>query len=388
MNDEIRVRVIGPKDRPYYQLRAFRGRRCIKTKSTTIENTGRKREKTAADREAAVWEDELRSGRYQDPSKITWSDFEDAYLDAMEADDKAQNTLNVIHTTFNFVETILHPNYLRDVTAERLNHWKKELGRRRSQDTVGIYSRHLKAALRWAAKNELMPESPKLRTPKSSGRKGDPVTREEHAAILADTEGVIQLPYVDAWRFFLRGLWYSGLRVGEALELSWEPLDPVAVIARPGEEPVLRFQPKGHKARRAETVPIAPDFADMLLAVPEDQREGKVFQPQHRDQPVHPKRVAEQFRLITEKAGVPHVHLHDYRRAFGTRMVMEDQVTVFELMKLMRHRDIKTTLKYYLHLDAQAITGNIRRRRAEKQGQSGAKCGATAEGNGELLRVL
>ncbi len=387
MSDEIRVRVIGPKDRPCYQLRAFRGRRCIKTKSTTIENTGRKREKTAADREAAVWEDELRSGRYQDPSKITWEEFEDAYLDAMEADGKAKKTLQLIHTTFQFAHDILHPNYLRDVTTERLNHWKKELGKGRSQTTVGIYSRHLRAALRWAADNELMPEAPKIKVPKSSGSKGDPVTHEEHGAILAHVEGVVQPSYVDAWRFFLRGLWYSGLRVGEALSLSWEPLNPVAVIARPGEEPVLRFQPKGHKARRAETTPIAPDFADMLLAVPEDRREGKVFRPWHGAQSIGVNRVGVLFRRITEEAGVPHVNLHDYRRAFGTRMVMEEEVTVFELMKLMRHRDIKTTLKFYLHLDAQAITGNLRRRRAEKRGESGNKVGNKAAENGVFLGV-
>ena len=125
----------------------------------------------------------------------------------------------------------------------------------------------------------------------------------------------------------------------------------------------------------------------MLLGVAEDRRDGNVFCPQHRDQPVHPKRVAEQFRAITWKAGVPHVHLHDYRRAFGTRMVMEDQVTVFELMKLMRHRDIKTTLKYYLHLDTQSITGNIRRRKAEERGESGNRSGNTATETGALLPV-
>ena len=85
---------------------------------------------------------------------------------------------------------------------------------------------------------------------------------------------------------------------------------------------------------------------------------------------------------------MPHVHLHDYRRAFGTRMVMGEEVTVFELMKLMRHRDIKTTLKFYLHLDAQTITGNIRRRRTEKRGQSGNKAGNKAAENGDLLPVL
>ena len=222
MNDEIRVRVIGPKDRPCYQLRAFRGRRCIKTKSTTIENTGRKRERTAADREAAVWEDELRSGRYQDPSKITWAEFEDAYLDAMEADGKTASTTRLNHTTFKFVRDILHPNYLRDVTTERLNQWKKELSKGRSHGTVGIYSRHLKAALRWAAENELIPEAPRLKTPKSAGRKGDPVTPEEHGAILAHVEAVIQPLHVDAWRFFLRGLWYfrATLRRGPGAKLG------------------------------------------------------------------------------------------------------------------------------------------------------------------------
>ena len=56
------------------------------------------------------------------------------------------------------------------------------------------------------------------------------------------------------------------------------------------------------------------------------------------------------------------------------------RIMVFELMKPMRHRNIKTTLKYYLHLDAQAVTGNIRRRRVERRGESGAGCGATATG--------
>ena len=150
MSDGIRVRKLGPKDRPFYQLRAFRGRRVIKTKTTNIENTGRKRERVAADRAAAVWEDELKAGRYQDPSKVTWAEFEDAYLDAMEADDKAAGTIDVIHTTFRHVQAILHPDYLRDLTTERLNHWKKELGKGRSQGTVGKYSRHLKASLYWA----------------------------------------------------------------------------------------------------------------------------------------------------------------------------------------------------------------------------------------------
>ena len=45
------------------------------TKSTGIERASRKRERTEAERVAAKWEAELREGRYQDTSKITWSEF-------------------------------------------------------------------------------------------------------------------------------------------------------------------------------------------------------------------------------------------------------------------------------------------------------------------------
>ncbi|MHC4407032.1 MAG: tyrosine-type recombinase/integrase [Planctomycetota bacterium] len=52
--------------------------------------------------------------------------------------------------------------------------------------------------------------------------------------------------------------------------------------------------------------------------------------------------------------------MHDFRRAFGTRWARAG-CPVFHLMKLMRHRNIATTQKFYLHLDAQHITGDLRR---------------------------
>ena len=387
MTDEIRVRVIGPKDRPFYQLRAFRGRRCIKTKTTAIENTGRAREKRLADQEAGKWQAELNEGRYLEPSKITWEQFKDAYLDYMEAEGKAANTLRNIHSTFNLIRDTIAPSYLRDVNADAVGRFKKAISKGRADSTVATTMSATKAMLNWAVEEGLATEAPKIRVVRTDELKGAPVSPEEHAAILAHVEGTIPSPDVDAWRFFLRGLWHSGLRPSEALSLSWEPTDPVAVVMRPGEEPVLRFRPTGHKGRRAETTPVSPDFADMLLAVPEDQREGRVFSPNNGGGQIGEQRVRILFRAITVAAGVEHVELRGYRRAFGTRMAMEEETTVFELMKLMRHREIKTTLRYYIHLDAQAITGNLRRRRTTKRGGSDNEVGDILSENREIPGV-
>jgi hypothetical protein len=71
--DTIKVTVVEFGDRKHYQMqyRDPNTRRKV-TRSTEVERTGNKKERTAAERAAAKWEDELREGRYQPPSRISW----------------------------------------------------------------------------------------------------------------------------------------------------------------------------------------------------------------------------------------------------------------------------------------------------------------------------
>ncbi len=69
-NDEIRVTVCKYPDRENLVLRyvnPITGKQKTKTAGTTDESK--------AIGAAAVWEDELRSGRYVSTSKMTWTDF-------------------------------------------------------------------------------------------------------------------------------------------------------------------------------------------------------------------------------------------------------------------------------------------------------------------------
>jgi integrase len=190
--------------------------------------------------------------------------------------------------------------------------------------------------------------------------KGRPIVLEEHERMLAAVAKVVPAADVALWRRFLDGLWWSGLRLSEALALSWDTSEPLAVVMQPGYHPALRFTLGSQKARRAELSACAPEFAEMLEAVPEADRRGPVFPlPTHS---VHWSgniigAVGKKAKVIVDDATGKTATAHDYRRAFGTRW--SKRIMPPALKRLMRHRDINTTLTYYVDQDAEDIAADL-----------------------------
>ena len=139
---------------------------------------------------------------------------------------------------------------------------------------------HLKASLNWAKEQDLLLEVPKIRMPEGSSKgrmKGRPITAEEFERLLSKTESVVGKEQADCWRFLLRGLWWSGLRVGEALKLSWTD-ERELVIDLSGKRPMFRIRAEAEKGRKDRILPMTPEFAHQLAEVPNRQREGLVFE--------------------------------------------------------------------------------------------------------------
>jgi len=203
-----------------------------------------------------------------------------------------------------------------------------------------------------------IPSAPKVRVPKGEKVKGRPITGEEFDRMLLAARKI--RPHdAPAWQRFLDGLWWSGLRLSEALRLSWDSSAPVAVIMQPGYHPALRFMLGSQKAKRSELVPCAPEFAELLEATPEAERHGRVFPI-----PLSLDQTGRTVSAIGKKAGVvvdestkKPATAHDYRRAFGTRW--SKRVMPAVLRRLMRHKDISTTLKYYVDQDAEDIAADL-----------------------------
>lgn len=383
MNGEIRVKFVAYSNRPYYLLQyrdPFDGKK--KTVCSKIPRTGKKREKDLAAKAAGRLEAELREGRYLPASHVTWAVFKERYTLEI-CDQRAANTAGKVATVFKLIDQHFKLKRVSDLNEARIAEWINRLGDEtdaagrlvRTPATIASHLRHLRAILNWARRRKYIREVPSFDMPRMvKEMKGRPITAEEHERMLAKVE-VALTPEVEedapppvapdaadvaAWKRFLTGLWASGLRLGEAMVLSWEPGAPVSVVMQHGKKPALHFRPHGQKARRQELTPVAPEFGAMLEAVPEAERTGLVFRL-----PI--KTVWTASKVITTigaKAGVvvdsetgKTASAHDYRRAFATRWAR--RVMPATLKRMMRHRDIATTMAYYVDQDVEEISADL-----------------------------
>jgi integrase len=181
---------------------------------------------------------------------------------------------------------------------------------------------------------------------------------------------------VASWQFYLTGLWLSGLRLTESLELFWDREDRLCIELKT-RRPMLRISAEWEKGNRDRLLPITPDFAEYLLATAEADRHGPVFRPLlPSGSRADAAKAGRMISLIGEKARViVHTHpktgkvkwasAHDLRRSFGTRWARK--VTTAVLQKLMRHESISTTMGYYVDLDAEELAEDLYEKYGQKQ---------------------
>ena len=217
-----------------------------------------------------------------------------------------------------------------------------------------------------------MPKFPNLKQPhKTKAMRGRVVTAEEFGRMLKAVDTLPECQHVPV-RFLLRGLWLSGLRLGEVSSLSWDPWGEGIRVDISGEFVVAMIDAEDEKGGRDREYPVTPDFEEFLLSVPEDEREAHVFNPEsysgvcHRLDTVSKAIVklgtvagvkVDQNSKRDRKTGkmktVPvFASAHDLRRAFGYRWAR--RVMPMVLKELMRHEIVTTT---------ENTTSEFRRRR-------------------------
>ena len=341
------------------------------------------RNRRQAERAAAGLEKDLADGKAAYSPRMAWSDFALRYTEA-ELPGKSENTRQQVETVFNHLERIVNPKRLGDVDEAGLLTWQQTLraeGKREA--TIASYRSHLRAILAWAVRQKYLsrlpafPDKPKVAKGESPA-KGRAVTKEEAERMLQATARVVGKPAARSWRRLLIGLWWSGLRLGEALALEWyAPGARGFCVDLSGRRPMFIISGEAEKANRNRLLPLAPEFARFLEKTPEAEREGKVFKlvspAGSRGAYAHcldavsrtivrigeraGVKVAEKARF-DRKAGKPvekvkFASAHDFRRSFCLRWAL--RVPPLVLKELARHESVSTTEKYYIGQNSEAM---------------------------------
>ena len=153
--------------------------------------------------------------------------------------------------------------------------------------------------LRWAKRQGFLSKLPTIEMPKKQkGMRGRPITTEEFERMLVTTPKAVGELAADSFRFYLRGLWTSGLRLEESLALRWDDGPGAIVVELGGRHPMLRIPAESEKGN------VVKEFAST----------------------------------------------HDLRRSFGFRWSRRVMPTI--LRELMRHETIETTMQYYVGINA------------------------------------
>lgn len=272
-------------------------------------------------------------------------------------------------TAFNHLEKLINPAKLSSLTDSVLSAFQAKLRDTEIQETsIASYLRQIRAALSWAVSMGYLHKRPKIHMPKRArGRtlmRGRPISHEEFKKML-DAVPAIRPHDTTAWKHYLEGLWLSGLRLEESTVLSWDEASSIWIDLG-GRHPQLRIYAEAEKGHQDRKLPIAPDFAEFLAKTPEDQRSGLVFKLDglQTAKPITPKRVGriistigKQAQVVVDKQADRYATAHDLRRSFATRWA--SKLKPVTLQRLMRHKSIETTLKYYVDQDADEIADEL-----------------------------
>jgi integrase len=363
--------------------------------------TGKPREQTAgtskhrdAERRAGLLAEDIEAGVVH--GRIAWRTFRHRYESEKFAVSRPKS-LAAWKTAANQLESICDPPGLEHVDSALLSQFAAKLhAAGKSPATIAAYLREIRTAVNWAA--HIFPgyQPPRVKLPRIGKRqlsRGRPITMEEFERMLKKTKKVVGEKYRNSWRWLMRGLFLSGLRLGEALRLTWDDPDGLHVHGIDRRRPMLCIHVEDEKGKQDRLLPITPDFADLLRLVPAIRRTGHVFNPRLTKGRVRSTSTASRIiSAIGKKTGVKvstrrkrdengeiitvpkFASAQDFRRTFGSRWA--PKVMPIILKELMRHESIETTLNYYVGLNAERTANEAW---SAFESQTGAQIGDTPQ---------
>jgi integrase len=343
---------VWPRERPFsWAVRWFGsdGKRFSKSFKTRKE----------AERFAETKQAEVREGKGDRPRAVALGEFSQMYLDLRG--DLAPSTRIEYERTLRFLNEFLGRRMIvskiTSLDARRFLAWYREREHRDrtpAPATVNKVLRECKRIFREAIACSLIRENPfhEMRQEKVGQRSWQYVSP-------ARCRMLIEVSPSLRWQGLITLGYCCGLRLGEALNLTWSDVDfersEVRVVRKDASEHRAAWTPKDKDMRILPLPTLAVNvLAELQLAAADGQEyvfvNGKG--PAKGDR-VKPQNIWRDFQTIREKAGLPKCSFHDLRKSYCTNLA--NAVPLHVVQELAGHADIRTTRKHYLKVRDEQI---------------------------------
>lgn len=336
-----------------------------KRRQRTVTVRGTKRQ---AEAELARLTNEIATGAFVEPTKMTVSVFLERWLSDYAEIKVSAKTLEryqeivrrhlvVALGPLRLVD--LRPLHIQEYYAAALRSGRVDGRGGLSAQTVLHHHRVLREALQQALRWQLLARNPAdaVEPPRPPHRETVVLTDDQTARLIAAAEGN------RLWIIVVLAV-TLGLRRGEVLALRWQDVDfdrAIAHVRRSLEQARggLRFkQPKTARGRRAIALPgIALEALRRQRLT--QKKERLLFGASYRDQdlicarphgtPMDPGEVTAAFAALVRKLDIPRIRLHDLRHGHATQLLRQG-IHPKVVSERLGHSTTGITLDLYSHV--------------------------------------
>jgi len=367
---EFRISVYRPKAARGYVIRyddPDTGRRWKRTRLTR---------KADAEDQAEALVRAVDEGR----AELTWDEFCELYGSQHMAN-LSSDHIEMWSTTRRWIKEYFRPRprLLADLCdAKRILRWQNRLRKARSlSDTsVARYSSYVRAALNWAYRLELIGRVPAIAVGSTRSR-GGAISLADLDAMCEATRELRPGDYIHIQRF-MRGLFWSGLRLDQLRRLSWDRGSHLWLDGS-RDIPVIWISFSGEKSRRDENRYVLPEFWE--LACESAIRRGPVFPVAGRSGQMAKSTLGHiisdcgrKLGLVTDPESGKCASAHDMRKGCSAVLHERYGYTTDEVQLFLGHSDMKVTQKHYPPVKAMQLAA-----RAWHKDDSGGATGGAPE---------
>lgn len=351
-------------DRPYYVIRWWDGPpENREGERSTKQKNKRKAEAWAADFYKRLFEVDERD-------RLSWERFKHEFTTKRLPNIKSKATYR---SALSSAGRVLKPKRVEELDQDAFDRWGLTLVKQgKTAATAASYAKHLRAAMKWAARKKMIPAVPEIATGSTDVMRGGPIPTEAFEKLMITLPGMFPGNKERAMARVLLAAWTIGLRRSEFFACHWDREDLIHPVGIDSKTPLLVFPASCHKAKRDMRVPLLPEATDLLRSTPKRLRYGPIFLPLRgpKREITTPDGLGSFFKRLSKKAGVingrdpesgkpRYATFHDLRKSFGERLIHEPTLTTPQVALLMRHAKIETTLSNYATVEAETVAERL-----------------------------